>query len=865
MADHRLAKQHLALWLSFCLVLVGLASIATAAPARAATAAVYAQPSHADEPLNERFRGVNWERSGDNFTPGVLLQDGLTATDSYDTVYLKATQILTSLKSNLNINTVRLGLNEATVAGAWWTNYGAVVQAATDLDMNVVLSFWSPSNGSAGSAVPCTDGTFNGCYPVSDYAPWWAMWQKVIDTYAADGNVYLMPFNEAAGYSDTATGYEGPSATQLADLDAAWLTRYSDFPRGRVILGGTGDDYYLTLGKDHRLDGTLLSYHPYCSFGLNFPTEAAWTQWIKGQIAGMESRTVITEFGLGEGGTNFDGQRDGNNCVSYVYAVTDYARANHLGLIYWDYGSTDSWSVATRTGSGTTDDPYATHIRNQSFVDRLEWGYGLDRPLLPTVTSVANTSFYTGSSANSFTVRTTGDPAASLTATGAGDGGTLPAGVGLVDNGDGTATLSGDPASLVAGTYPITLKAQNSQGSSTQTLTLTVVAGAPPAPTTGVIAGRITDAAGHPLAAVCAHVFLASSLPTYRGNNYAPATYQACSASDGTYSIPLVNPGSARYNVQFIDQNATYLPSWYGDTSGPGTGALIGYNHPGTPITVTANTTTTVDATMQPIPSGITVSSTGKAAPPNTWSVSGTITVTNHNNVPLSGVTVTDSVNDPNAKCVVTGGTGATIAASPLYPGALVTADFPYTCTYSAPPATVSEVDTARATWDFNTNVPNDSYQYTQQFDTAPAWSASAVYDNGDLVSSQGAIYQASWWTQNQQPGDPNGPWQEMAVTSGGVPLWTPSRIFNTGDVAVYQGDTFRARWYTRNQQPGDPNGPWEQVAPQPPEGGPAAWTATTVYTAGDQISYSGHVYEAQWWTRNQAPGDPNGPWKLIS
>ena len=389
-----MAKERLARWLSVCLLLAGLVSVAATAPARAATGAVkraaavtYAPPSNAGEPLNERFRGVNWERSGDNFTTGDLLQDGLTPSDSYSTVYMKATQILTSLKSNLNINTVRLGLNEPTAADPWWTNYGAVVRAATDLGMNVVLAFWSPSNSSPGSVVPCTDGTFTGCYPVSDYAPWWAMWQKVIDTYASYGNVYVMPFNEAAGYSDTTTGYQGPSATQLADLDAAWLAHYPDFPRGRVILGGSGDDYYLTLGHDHRLDGTLLSYHPYCSFGLNFPTEAAWTQWIKGQIAGMESRTVISEFGLGQGTTNFDGPRDGNNCVSYVYAVTDYVRARNLGLIYWDYGSTDSWSVATRTGSGTADSPYVTHIRNQSFVDRLEWGYGLSLPLAPAISS----------------------------------------------------------------------------------------------------------------------------------------------------------------------------------------------------------------------------------------------------------------------------------------------------------------------------------------------------------------------------------------------------------------------------------------------------------------------------------------------
>jgi hypothetical protein len=642
----RTATERLACWLGVCLLLAGLAAtatITTASPAPAATPAIkhaaaltYAAPSDDGGPLNERFRGVNWERDGDNFTTGNVLQDGLSPSDSYGTVYMKATQILSSLQGNLNINTVRLALNEATVAGAWWTHYGAVVQAATHLGMNVILSFWAPSSTSPGAVVPCTDGTFNGCYPVPDYAPWWAMWQKVIDTYASYGNVYLGPFNEAAGYSDLATGYEGPSPTQLADLDAAWLAHYPDFPRGRVILGGSGDDYYLTLGHDPRLDGTLLSYHPYCSFGLdfppmggaaaqptNFPTEAAWTQWIKGQIAGMESRTVITEFGLAEDSTNFNGPRDGDNCVSYVYAVTDYAQAHHVGLVYWDYGSTDPWSIATRTGDGTAQSPYVTHIANQSFVDRLEWGFGLNLPLTPTVSSAAGTSFYTGTDSNRFTVQTTGYPAARLTASGPGDDGALPAGVGFTDNGDGTGTLAGNSGSLVPGSYPITLTAQNGQGSSTQTFTLTVAAGPPPAPTTGVIAGQITDPSGHPLADVCVHVFLASLLTTYNGNNYAPATYQACSGDDGTYSIPLVVPGSARYNVQFIDQNATYLPQWYGDTSGPGTGALKGYNHPGTPVSVTANATTTVNATMQPIPSGITVNRPTAAARSSagTWAV----------------------------------------------------------------------------------------------------------------------------------------------------------------------------------------------------------------------------------------------------
>ncbi|WP_433205980.1 carbohydrate-binding protein [Dactylosporangium sp. CS-047395] len=144
------------------------------------------------------------------------------------------------------------------------------------------------------------------------------------------------------------------------------------------------------------------------------------------------------------------------------------------------------------------------------------------------------------------------------------------------------------------------------------------------------------------------------------------------------------------------------------------------------------------------------------------------------------------------------------------------------------------------------------------------AWSASRAYQGDERVTYDGKVYQASWWTQNQKPGDPNGPWQELALAEDGTALWTASRIFNTGDVVTYQDKQFRARWWTRNQAPGDPNGPWEEIAPPAPGGGPAAWTPTTVYNAGARVSYANHTYEARWYSRNQTPGDPNGPWKLI-
>ncbi|HEX5401039.1 MAG TPA: ExeM/NucH family extracellular endonuclease [Pseudonocardiaceae bacterium] len=95
----------------------------------------------------------------------------------------------------------------------------------------------------------------------------------------------------------------------------------------------------------------------------------------------------------------------------------------------------------------------------------------------------------------------------------------------------------------------------------------------------------------------------------------------------------------------------------------------------------------------------------------------------------------------------------------------------------------------------------------------APAWNATTVYNTGDTVTFQGSTWQALWWTQNQAPGDPNGPWQQMETAPDGTAIWTPSRIFNSGDTVTFQGQKFVAMWWTRNQTPGQPGGPWQPTS----------------------------------------------------
>ena len=96
----------------------------------------------------------------------------------------------------------------------------------------------------------------------------------------------------------------------------------------------------------------------------------------------------------------------------------------------------------------------------------------------PAITS-ANATTFTVGTLGTFTVTTTGSSPMTLS-----EGGALPSGVTFVDNGDGTATLSGTPAAGTDGTYNLLFTASNGVApDATQNFTLTVNPAAAPTPT----------------------------------------------------------------------------------------------------------------------------------------------------------------------------------------------------------------------------------------------------------------------------------------------------------------------------------------------------------------------------------------------
>ncbi len=306
-----------------------------------------------------QFMGVNWANPNDNFITGNLVPVGLSSSDNYTTTYTKATAILKGFQS-LGANTVRLPFNAATVSGSWWSSYTAAWDAASALGMKVVVAPW------------LQNGT------VSDTTSFYQMWDTVINKYGGNSNFYFDIMNEPYAYS----------ATDLTNFEAAWLARYPNLPRGRVIVPGLWSDQNLcAVGADSRLNGTLLSIHIYGMFGDSHTTEAAWVTDFENNLCGYASRAVLTEFGVPMNtGVNYDGPRDGTNDLSYLYAITDTVRSLGMGSILWTGvkqatqtqgpGPCEnaSCAITSLNGSGTN---LSLSITNQSGLDRLQYGWGL--------------------------------------------------------------------------------------------------------------------------------------------------------------------------------------------------------------------------------------------------------------------------------------------------------------------------------------------------------------------------------------------------------------------------------------------------------------------------------------------------------
>ncbi|WP_418275738.1 carbohydrate-binding protein [Isoptericola jiangsuensis] len=111
----------------------------------------------------------------------------------------------------------------------------------------------------------------------------------------------------------------------------------------------------------------------------------------------------------------------------------------------------------------------------------------------------------------------------------------------------------------------------------------------------------------------------------------------------------------------------------------------------------------------------------------------------------------------------------------------------------------------------------------------------------------------------------------EVSDAEPGPDQWFASTVYVRGDVVQHDGVVYEARWWTRNQEPGTflGFGPWAEVGPA--DAAPAvaecaaAWDAGTTYTGGEVVSFDGVNHRAMWWTRGQEPGASVwGSWSAV-
>jgi chitinase len=152
-------------------------------------------------------------------------------------------------------------------------------------------------------------------------------------------------------------------------------------------------------------------------------------------------------------------------------------------------------------------------------------------------------------------------------------------------------------------------------------------------------------------------------------------------------------------------------------------------------------------------------------------------------------------------------------------------------------PTTTTPTTTAPTT-------PGTTSPTTPSTCSAAAWSASTVYTGGQTVSYQGTVYTAQWWTQGDTPGaSGSSPWK--ATGSCGTATTTSTASTTPTGTATTSTPTGTATTGTGTCSA-------------------AAWSASTVYTGGQTVSYQGSLYTAQWWTQGDTPGASQwGPWAL--
>jgi len=308
------------------------------------------------------------------------------------------------------------------------------------------ISFTDKGNGTAtlagttatGGSFPITITAHNGAAADASQA-----FTLVVDQAAAVTSASSTTFGLGVSgtFSVTATGFPKPSLAETGALPVG--VALTDNGNGTATLAGTpaaGSEgvYAVTITASNGI-GTPASQ----SFSLTVTRQAAITS------------AASTTFVVGSAGTF--------SVTTVGVPKASISRTGTLptGVTFVDNGNGTGTLAGTPAAGQAGSYPLTFSAHNGIGSDAVQ-SFVLTVHQAAAITSAASTTFVVGSP-GSFSVLSTGDPVPSLS-----ESGPLPTGLTFVDNGDGTASLSGTPGVDALPSYPVTITAHNGVGSDAQ-------------------------------------------------------------------------------------------------------------------------------------------------------------------------------------------------------------------------------------------------------------------------------------------------------------------------------------------------------------------------------------------------------------
>ncbi|HUB69333.1 MAG TPA: putative Ig domain-containing protein, partial [Acidimicrobiales bacterium] len=305
-------------------------------------------------------------------------------------------------------------------------------------------------------------------------------------------------------------------------------------------------------------------------------------------------------------------------------ALTATAGTLPSGLTFTDNGNGTATIAGTpATGTGGV---YAFTVEASNGSGEATQGFTLTNTEAPTITS-ASTATFTTTVPSTFEITTTGYPVAlaATSTTVPTDPATLPSGLTFTDNGNGTGTIAGTPASGTQGTYPVTITASNSLADESVSQTLDIVVNRATAPKLTVPTADFTlnqagsvgiTATGYPTPAIT----LGGTVPpglTFAATDGGTATLSGTPTTSGTYDLTVTaSNGISPEAQQSWDVQVGEAPSvTSGDSAQATVGTAFSFN-----VTTSGYPSPTLGATGLPASNDLTFKDNGNG----TGTISGT-------------------------------------------------------------------------------------------------------------------------------------------------------------------------------------------------------------------------------------------------